>query len=368
MSKHTFRFSSISVLLVSGFLAGCSTLVDESDPSYQKARQLEQLELPPDLTSSTRSTRLPGIVAQEASAEDLQGFEKFKKFEQFDEFAQYQEWKAQRSDDERLDFEAYQLAKRANERSGQSGAGVKIEENFSGSTDIRIKAASDPSFNYVTTALGSLEVFVLSNEPDKYKIIAEIPELKTKKISLPSAKKFTIQIFRDKNDSIVSLINHRGKPVETAAGKAFQIKLANQLREVKLRSELANQVESAATLAGELRNDENGHLLLDLEIDQDDLFQQIDYLLDQIGFTVVEKNADDSTFKVRFSTEKLVELKKTGLSKLAFWKKAEAEESTGSYVISIEPLAGGSRVRVTDANNKTGAVGDDIIEIIREKL
>jgi uncharacterized lipoprotein len=372
MKNNVASLSGPLVTLVALILvAGCGRLVDESDPAYLRAQQVRSLEVPPDLSTTNTSSNLPAIVAEEASSEDLKDFEKFQQFEQFDEFEQYQQWKAQRSPDEELDFEAFRLAKKANERSSASGAGVKLEENFDGSVDIRIDAQTESSFEYVGSALGSLSVFVVSSEPDDLRFIAELPELQSRKLSLPGAKRFSIQVNRDSKDSLVSIRDHRAKPVINEAAKAFQTRLASQIRVHKLRAELANRVDSAAELAGQLRTDENGHLLLDLEQDRDDVFRQVDYLLDQIGFTVVERQPQQRRFVVRFALTDNAEPKKKGLAKLAFWR--DDKEKSGSdegelYAIAIEPLAGGSRIRVTNENNETGDVGDNIIQILRDNL
>lgn len=369
MNRLISRTSWVSATLGISLLTGCSALIDESSPEYQRARQVERLELPPDLNAPNTTNTLPAIITEQASAEDLKNFEKFQEMEKFDEFSRYQAWKEQRSDDERLDFEAFQLAKRANDRSSRSGAGVKLETNFDNSIDIRIDANPDDSFGYVGAALVNMNVFVSSSEPDNYRFVTELPELKTRKISLPGASRFAIQLNRDLRDTLVTLLDNRSQKVVTPAGQTFQSRLASQIRVAKLRAELANQVDRAADLAGELRNDESGHLLLDLEIDRNDVYNQIDYVLDQIGFTVVERDAEQTRILVRFETETLQSnTEKTGLSRLKFWDRDKKQSISGVYAITVEPLAGGSRVRVTDESNETGAVGDDIIELIREKL
>lgn len=357
-------------VLAALLLAACSTLDYPDEPAYQRARQARALEVPPDLDSPSSSGGVPEVVAAEATAEDLEGFQKFKQFEQWEEFEQYRQWKAQSSSDEQLDFQAFLEARRAMREGNENGAGVSLDNNFDQSRDIRIAGAdAESSWQYVDTALAAMNAQIINRNADKYSFDLALPELQESSLFRPNADRFTLQLGRDKQDMIVALVDRRGSRVTTQPAAQFMDRLAGQIRLAKVRLDLENRVTTASEKAGSVRTTDQGHLALDFSDPALRIWDRLDYVIDQVGFTVLERDRDGQTFRVRYITDDQIKPERTGLAKLAFWKDDEGiPEGADLYTVRVAETDSGSTVSVVNNVGEASETSDTILELLREKL
>src|SRR5690606_13433696 len=163
---NTF-FTTVVVLAALG-LAACGALQQPDEPAYQRARQAQALELPPDL-SRPESGGVPDIVAAEATAEQLSEFERFRVLERMDEYEEYRRWKEQASVDENLDYDAFLAARRAAREPGGDEGGVTTRNNLEGARDILVKADAAATWPLVDEALVAMGVEVLERNADNYR-------------------------------------------------------------------------------------------------------------------------------------------------------------------------------------------------------
>lgn len=362
-------FSATVVVLAALALAACGAMRQSSEPAYQRARQAQALEVPPDL-SRPESGGVPDIVAAEATAEELSEFERFRMLEQMDEYEEYRRWKAQASVDEKLDYETFLAARRAARESGGDDGGVTTRNNIEGARDILVKADAAATWSYVDEALVALNVEVLERNADDYRFEVSLPEVRESSLLRPSGSRFTVQLERAGDEMVVALLDRGGARVTLAAAAEFMSRLAGQIRTGKMRSQLQGPVSAATgTPAGTMRATESGHYVLDLPYPPLRAFDQLDYVVDQIGFTVLERNRDELRFALRYVTDDQIPKERTGLAKLAFWANEPAPpEGFDRYTIVVSEAPGGSTVSVVDVNGEPGEIPDTILELLREKL
>jgi uncharacterized lipoprotein len=367
LRKATFpRLAAVTACSV--ILTACSAFQLQDEATYQQARRTEALEVPPDLTAPGGGG-IPEIAAGEATAEDIEGFETFKQLEQFEEYEQYRKWKEQSDVDEKLDFQAFVRAQQAARQAASSGAGVSIDTNFDQSRDIRISAGAEVSLEYVETALSAMDVTILERDPDKYRFVVALPEIKESSVFRPKADEFVVQLGRDDQDMIAALVDRAGVRVTNQPAADFMDRLAGQVRLAKIRSELDNRTQQTKQVRGTLRSDESGHAELDLPEDAQLVWSQLDYIIDQVGFTVLDRQPSELAFRIRYITDEQIPPERTGLAKLAFWKKDPTiEEGSDIYTVEVAEAETGSTIRVLDNAGGKSDIGDTILELIREKL
>jgi uncharacterized lipoprotein len=351
-------------------LSACSTFDREATPAYQQARQSQALEVPPDLSAPGGRASIPEIVAAEATAGDLQEFQRFQQLEQWEEFEQFRTWKEQAAEGEQLDFQAFLAARQAARQSGAEGGGVSIDRNVDGSRDVRIEGVSgEMAWQYLDTALQAMNIDVLESSPDQYTFTVALPDIQESTLLRRSADRFTLEIGRDQRDMVVALMDRRGSRVATEPAQEFLTRLAGQLRIARARLDLENQVVTGAQQAGELRTTEAGHLELDLDDARGRIWDRLDFAIDQVGFTVIERDRDGHLFKFRFITDDQIVPERAGLARLAFWKQQEEmPEGSDVYTVRVDENPQGSTIRVLDWTGQPSDTGDTILELLREKL
>ncbi len=350
-------------------VAGCSVLEPPDDPAYQRAEQTRNLELPPDLTSPEGRSGVPEVVAAEASAGDLEGFEQFKQFEQWEEFEKYRQWKAQAGSEEKLDFEAFVEARRAVREQGSDGAGVSVETNVDQSRDVRVKADGESTMKYVDAALTSMGVNILDRNPDSFRFDVSLPEIREPSLFRPSGDRFLLQILRDGQEMLVTLSDRGGNRVTSEPATQFMNRLASQVRLSKVRLELEERVVQPRNRRGTVRTTETGHIELDLADSSERVWSQVDYVIDQIGFTVIDRNPDEQTFLIRYLRDDQVPEERTGLEKLAFWKDDQTiAQGADIYIVRIQEAGAGSTLSVVSGDGQPSETADTILELLRDKL
>ncbi len=359
----------MAALLATLAAAGCSMLEPSDTPAYQRARQAQALEVPPDLRNPTTDGSVPDFIAADATAQELDEFARFRQFEDWNEYEQYQRWKEQGATDDRLDFQAYLAARKALTEQGSSGGGVSTDTNFDGSIDVRVAASGDDTMEVVEAALSGMGVEILGQETDKYRILVRLPDVAERSVFRSREDQLYVNIARDQQDSIVSLTNRSRERVTTPAAAQFMQRLAGQVRVSKIRMELDNTVITPKALRGEMTTDAGGHLQLGLDEAPEAVWQQIDYVIDQVGFTVLERSPGDLSFRLRFATDAEMKPERKGLEKLAFWNRDdERPEGSDVYRVRVVDDAPGSRVTVEDHAGAGSVTGDAILELLREKL
>ncbi len=368
----TFRHSAARWLIAPSsmlLLSACSVFQAPDEPGYQRASQIRNLEVPPDLTTPSGSGGIPEVVSAEASAGDLEGFENFKQFEQWEEFEQYRQWKAQGGAEEQLDFQAFVEARRAVQQEGSDGAGVSVENNFDQSRDVRVRATAESTMSFIDAALAAMDVTVLNVSPDDYRFDISLPEVRASTLFRPNADEFSLQVGRDQQDMVVALVDGNGERVSSPPAGQFMNRLAGQLRLAKVRLEVENRVAASRQARGTMRTTPVGHLELDLPDDSQLVWSQVDYVIDQIGFTVIERNPEDLSFRIRYLTDDQIPEEREGLEKLAFWKKdQELAEGADVYAVEITDTGTSSVLRVVDATGQPSETADTILGLLREKL
>ncbi|KAA3634439.1 MAG: outer membrane protein assembly factor BamC, partial [Proteobacteria bacterium] len=259
-----------------------------------------------------------------------------------------------------------EAAREGNER----GAGGSLDTNFDQSRDIRIAASdAESSWQYVEGALGAMNVVVLERKPNAYAFDVSLPELQESSLFRPNADRFTLQIGRDQRDKVVALLDRRGARVTTPPAAQFMERLAGQIRLVKVRQELETQVAQSGEKTGEIRTTDTGHIELALDDAALRVWDRLDYVIDQVGFTVLERNRDELRFQVRYITDDQIKPERTGLAKLAFWKDEEGiPEGADLYSVHVRESGAGSTVSVLNNEEQPSETSDAILELLREKL
>lgn len=341
-------------------------------PRYQDAREIEALEVPPDLSSSIGAgARIPEIAAGEASAKDIEEFEQFNRLKDLEEFEEYKRWKQEGGASERLDFQAFLAARKAT-REDASGGGVRVDRMVDESRQIRIEAGVDDSRQFVETALSNMNVEVVKRDAEARALTLRLPELGGTSLFRPRGDQFTLWLTKDLRSTLVFLRGRRSRPVVSEAATAFMNRLANQVRLAKIRLELEKTVVSAASLPGTLVADEEGHVELAFDESPRTLWRRVDFIADQMGFTVVERLPERGKFVIRYATDAALEPEPEGLEKLAFWRKKKDEDraqDTDLYTIEILPgTETQSLVRVTDYQGRASETGDGILELLQGRL
>lgn len=350
-------------------LAGCSVFDVPDEPAYQRAQQARNLEVPPDLSSPEGRSGVPEVVAAEASAGELEEFETFKQFEQWEEFEQYRQWKAQGGAEEQIDFQAFMEARRAVREDGSTGAGVSVDANFDQSRDVRVSAGAEATMEYLDAALTAMDVDILARNPDKFRIDVSLPEVRESSVFKPSGDHFSLQVGRDQRDMVIALVTRSGERLTTPPAAQFMNRLASQVRLAKVRLEIEERVAQPQEKRGNLRTTESGHLVLDLPDDGERVWSQVDYVIDQIGFTVLERNPENLSFRIRYLTDDQVPKERTGLAKLAFWKDDQTlPEGADIYRVDVSRSGTGSTLRVVDGNGEPSETADTILELLRDKI
>ncbi len=352
-------------------LTACSSLNVDNTPAYQRAQRAQALEVPPDLVSPTGTGGgIPEVAAAEASAQDISEFKKFEQLEQLDELGRFQQWKSESTESEQLNFQAFLEARKIAREGDNKGAGVSVDTNIDNSRNIKITASVDTSWQFLNSALDAMNLEVVERDQDKYRFVVILPELQKKSMFKPKADQFSLYLIRDRQNTLVSLYNSRREIVSSPEATVFMGRLASQVRISKVRLELEQNITETTTLKGSLEPARDGHLELVIDEPPANLWRQIDYIVDQVGFTVIERNETAGSFVIRYSTDADLEPEPKGIAKLAFWKKKKVVSEDGDlYTVKIsETTDGRSAVRVSDSKGQMNEVSDGILGLLRKQL
>jgi len=375
MSDKTFYhvpgLGRLVPILLSITLAGCgTTLFKDSSPAYTRSKTGESLEIPPDLTkSSAGENLLPEVLTEEPTASELKEFERFVELSKADEYQQFKQWKAHSPEKDRLDFRAFVAARKAAREGGREGAGVTLNRLLTEERQISIRANQDTAFQIVDAALTDMAVEVLLHNTENYEFRVKLPQVGRSTLFSPNGDRFFIRLERDGSTTLVSLFRSSRRKSISESSTEFMKQFATRIRFAKVKLEMERTVVSSESLPGELQTTASGHLELELEdVSGEKLWRTIDYIADQVGFTVVERVPEEGKFIVKYSTDEDLK-EKSALQKLAFWNRDGAVKDGDLYSIEILPgKTRGSRIRITTLQGEMNLVGDKILELLRANL
>lgn len=372
--NRTLR-TSASLIALAVALSGCSgSLLESKKIDYKSgARQLPQLEIPPDLTAPTRDDR---YVVPDVSPKGV------------------------------ATYSAY-----ANDRAGQPQASATQPQVLPAVESMRVERAGTQRWLVVPGSADAmwpkvkefwLELgFILSVErpevgvmetdwaEDRAKIPQDFVRSTLGKVldglfSTPERDKFRTRLEAGKEPNTVEIyISHRGMmeiyPNEAKDTTIWQPRPADpeleaeMLRRLMVRlgaaEERAAAIVAAAPAAERavLQTAAGGKLSLALDESFDRAWRRVGLALDRIGFTVEDRDRSKGMYFVRYvDPDADVQSKKSEsfLSKLAFWRSDEKAVAKGSeYRLRVKGEGDASTVTVM-----TREGGEDSSETARRML
>ena len=238
--------------------------------------------------------------------------------------------------------------------------------------EIEVEASREATWQILGAALNNAGIEVLREDTEALNYQVKIPELAGKSLLGLASGNFTFTLNRSFGTTTIRLVNKRGQqPVSPIAANVME-RLADQVRFEKVRMEVNQSIIPTRDLAGSLNPTDTGNLELLLDIEGETLWRRIDFVADQVGFTILERIPEQGKFIIRFISTELEEAGDAKESKLAFWRRNRAAGGDND-TFSIEILPGRtnesiSRLRVTDLSGQASRSGDEILELLRAQL
>ena len=352
-------FSLLSVLLLSGVLAGCSgnILPESKKIEYKSAGKLPPLEIPPDLTQQSRDERyaVPDVSASKGSAtysaysSERSGQSRTTTAQ--DLLPQVDKMRIERSGTQRwlvVGGSADKLWPGVKEFWQELGFLVNVELPEAGimETDWAENRAKLPQ-DIIRGTLGKVFDSLYSTaERDKFRTRLE-----------KGAEAGTVEIY----------ISHRGMyEIYTNEGKSetrWQPRPADPELEAEMLRRLmvrlgVEESRAKTMVAAEQRQDRaklsratDGAGALQLEEAFDRAWRRVGLALDRVGFTVEDRDRSQGLYFVRYVDPELDSKKKSDdkgfLSKLMFWKGSAADKpSQAQYRIHLTAAGESTTVQV----------------------
>ena len=352
-------FSLLSVLLLSGVLAGCSgnILPESKKIEYKSVGKLPPLEIPPDLTQQSRDERyaVPDVAASKGSAtysaysSERAGQSRTTTAQ--DLLPQVDKMRIERSGTQRwlvVGGSADKLWPGVKEFWQELGFLVNVELPEAGimETDWAENRAKLPQ-DIIRGTLGKVFDSLYSTaERDKFRTRLE-----------KGAEAGTVEIY----------ISHRGMyEIYTNEGKSetrWQPRPADPELEAEMLRRLmvrlgVEESRAKTMVAAEQRQDRaklsratDGAGALQLEEAFDRAWRRVGLALDRVGFTVEDRDRSQGLYFVRYVDPELDSKKKSDdkgfLSKLMFWKGSAADKpSQAQYRIHLTAAGESTTVQV----------------------
>jgi len=370
-SVLTLRRASIALVAAAFALGGCDTMQITKRIDYKSTSTAPALELPPDLTTPRYDDRYSVSTASGLAAQQASGKARESEF-----LATVPNARIARAGNER-----WLVVKIAPEQAWtvtrqfwtESGFVLAVEQPALGlmETDWAENRADIPA-DALRRSLGQFaDIFYTTYKRDKFRTRVE-----------RGAETGTVEIY----------ISHRGMEqvptakIDSSSPAAFAWALmppnpdleAEMLTRLMVRFGTAEPqavaaVAQAAAQPDRARIEKGADGVPKLVIDEsfDRAWRRVGLALDRSGFTVVDRDRSTGVYYVRYADPdaEIGKRDQSWLSKLAFWRKDEAEKPE-QYRITVVEQAPSSLVSVQDtkgAPDKTPA-SDRILALLKDQL
>ena len=370
-SVLTLRRASIALVAAAFALGGCDTMQITKRIDYKSTSTAPALELPPDLTTPRYDDRYSVSTASGLAAQQASGKARESEFP-----ATVPNARIARAGNER-----WLVVKVAPEQAWtvtrqfwtESGFVLAVEQPALGlmETDWAENRADIPA-DALRRSLGQFaDIFYTTYKRDKFRTRVE-----------RGAETGTVEIY----------VSHRGMEqvptakIDSSSPAAFAWALmppnpdleAEMLTRLMVRFGTAEPqavaaVAQAAAQPDRARIEKGADGVPKLVIDEsfDRAWRRVGLALDRSGFTVVDRDRSTGVYYVRYADPdaEIGKRDQSWLSKLAFWRKDEAEKPE-QYRITVVEQAPSSLVSVQDtkgAPDKTPA-SDRILALLKDQL
>ena len=141
-------------------------------------------------------------------------------------------------------------------------------------------------------------------------------------------------------------------------------------RDVGRPPQVQTSAEAEASMA-QIRFGAKG-LHLEVEADQDSVFEELAYILDheEVGLILRAVDPDDHRFEFTYQHESFV-VPRRGFSRLAIWRDTEIVDYTGQFVLEVIAI-GESRSRIELLDNSGQVIGmeqgEHLLAMLRDAL
>ena len=368
---QTLRRASIALVAMAFALSGCESMQVTKRIDYKSTSTAPALELPPDLTTPRYDDRYSVSTASGLAAQQASGKSRESEF-----LATVPNARIARAGNERwlvVKVTPEQAWTVTRQFWSESGFVLAVEQPALGlmETDWAENRADIPA-DALRRSLGQFaDIFYTTYKRDKFRTRVE-----------RGAEAGTVEIY----------VSHRGmEQVPTAkidgsspAAFAWALMPPNPDLEAEMLTRLMVRfgtaepqavaaVAQAAAQADRARIEKGTDGVPKLVIDEsfDRAWRRVGLALDRSGFTVVDRDRSTGVYYVRYADPdtEIGKRDQSWLSKLAFWRKDEAEKPE-QYRITVVEQAPSSLVSVQDtkgAPDKTPA-SDRILALLRDQL
>jgi uncharacterized lipoprotein len=357
-------------------LAACQSL-DSLEAPVRLDDGLQSLAVPPDLTapSANDGLHLSDAVRQRASGGQLKAFGAFKDFEKRAEYNEFLKWRAQEGISQSVDFSAFKAAKQEAQRALLSKRGVLTALDDSGQQLILINDTLDNSWNRVDTAVLNMGLLTLDITRatwtfrihyDTRAPTGEMKGLKRLAFWLHEPVIYQLQL-RQQNDIVVAGVYDEDHIALTdATANAFIARLAVQLKTFARERE-QHVISGRKDVSGlSLHEKQSGRLQLTLPIGPTLAWKRLDQVLNEVGFSVSEKNSETLSFVIRYADPDAPDSTPL-IKKLAFWNKDPITPAS-TYRVQLLPEGTNTVVDVINVEGNPSETGDRILSLIFERL
>ncbi len=368
---QTLRRASIALVAMAFALSGCESMQVTKRIDYKSTSTAPALELPPDLTTPRYDDRYSVSTASGLAAQQASGKSRESEF-----LATVPNARIARAGNERwlvVKVTPEQAWTVTRQFWSESGFVLAVEQPALGlmETDWAENRADIPA-DALRRSLGQFaDIFYTTYKRDKFRTRVE-----------RGAEAGTVEIY----------VSHRGmEQVPTAkidgsspAAFAWALMPPNPDLEAEMLTRLMVRfgtaepqavaaVAQAAAQADRARIEKGTDGVPKLVIDEsfDRAWRRVGLALDRSGFTVVDRDRSTGVYYVRYADPdtEIGKRDQSWLSKLAFWRKDEAEKPE-QYRIAVVEQAPRSLVSVQDtkgAPDKTPA-SDRILALLKDQL
>ena len=368
---QTLRRASIALVAMAFALSGCESMQVTKRIDYKSTSTAPALELPPDLTTPRYDDRYSVSTASGLAAQQASGKSRESEF-----LATVPNARIARAGNERwlvVKVTPEQAWTVTRQFWSESGFVLAVEQPALGlmETDWAENRADIPA-DALRRSLGQFaDIFYTTYKRDKFRTRVE-----------RGAEVGTVEIY----------VSHRGMEqvptakIDSSSPAAFAWALmppnpdleAEMLTRLMVRFGTAEPqavaaVAQAAAQPDRARIEKGADGVPKLVIDEsfDRAWRRVGLALDRSGFTVVDRDRSTGVYYVRYADPdaEIGKRDQSWLSKLAFWRKDEAEKPE-QYRITVVEQAPSSLVSVQDtkgAPDKTPA-SDRILALIKDQL
>jgi uncharacterized lipoprotein len=354
-------------------VSGCESL----DSMSTLGSGQQSLAVPPDLTTPQTETthRLPNAARQRAGPSDLKAFGEFRDFQKRAEYAEFLKWREEHGIAQAFDFSAFRAAQREAQRSLLRQRGVVTAKDDTGQHLVLLDDTLDNSWSRIDTAVLNMGLKTLDINRatktfrihyDTRKPAGEPEGLAWLYFWLREPVIYKLRLHVRDEIIIAGVFDDDDVALTDQSANAFIARLAVQLRTFA-RDREQHVVGGRKGLPGlSLRETATGRLQLALPEGPVNAWKRVEKTLDNIGFSVFDKNENKLHFFIRYADREAPDSTPL-IEKFAFWKKDPITPAS-TFRLQLSPAGSTSVLNVINAEGNLTETGDRILSLIFERL